>query len=141
LLKKGSALNSVLSKNPVCADLLRCCASIHNEKARPLSQTIRGCTDIRRFVFVKNAKDPGAEQGGVYLGKVVRWYIGKGTRGCINYVGSGNKIGESDGAVPLMDMPRVIPDDLNFDAYVDRSQEMLYNMGVIPRPQATIQFF
>lgn len=125
--ERGSALNSILSKNP---EVLICTDAVlqHIKNNTPIEQTIRACKDMRRFVTVRNVKG-GAEKNGIYLGKVVRWYYSKNEAGCISYVLSGNKVAKTDGAVPLMDMPTIMPDDINYAWYIAEALEMLYDCG------------
>lgn len=58
--ERGSAHNSILSKNPealICSDAVQKYLS----KGTPISQTIRECTDIRRFVVVRAVKGGGVK--------------------------------------------------------------------------------
>lgn len=137
--ERGSALNSILSKNPealVCSDAV--ISFLKN--GTPVEKTIRECKDIRRFVSVKNVKG-GGEKNGVYLGKVVRWYYPKGETGHISYVGSGNKVGKTDGARPLMDLPPEFPDDVNYDWYINEAVDMLYDCGGLRKAETASLFF
>lgn len=125
--ERGSALNSVLSKNPetlICSDAVL--ELIVNGKS--IEQTIRECKDIRRFVSVRNVRG-GAEKNGQYLGKVVRWYYPVKERGFISYAKSGNKVAKTDGARPLMQLPRELPTDIDYNWYVHRANDMLYECG------------
>jgi len=127
--ERGSALNSILSKNPetlVCIDAVL--QFIKNKQ--PVEKTVKECRDIRRFVAVKNVKG-GGEKNGQYLGKVVRWYYPKGEAGHISYVISGNKVGKTDGAKPLMDLPSVFPTDIDYDWYINKAIEMLHDCGCL----------
>ena len=137
--ERGSALNSILSKNPealVCSDAV--ISFLKN--GTPVEKTIRECKDIRRFVSVKNVKG-GGEKNGVYLGKVVRWYYPKGETGHISYVGSGNKVGKTDGARPLMDLPTEFPDDVNYEWYINEAVDMLYDCGGLRKAETASLFF
>lgn len=137
--ERGSALNSILSKNPetsVCSDAV--ISFLKN--GTPVEKTIRECKDIRRFVSVKNVKG-GGEKNGRYLGKVVRWYYPKGEAGCIAYVGSGNKVAKTDGARPLMDLPAEFPDDVNYDWYINEAVKMLYDCGALRKAETAPLFF
>ena len=137
--ERGSALNSILSKNPealVCSDAV--ISFLKN--GTPVEKTIRECKDIRRFVSVKNVKG-GGEKNGVYLGKVVRWYYPKGEAGYIAYVGSGNKVGKTDGARPLMDLPPEFPDDVNYEWYINEAVDMLYDCGGLRKAETASLFF
>lgn len=64
-----------------------------------------------------------------YLGKVVRWY--RSTRGYshIEYVKNGNKVGSSDNAMPLMDLPDEFPDDVDHAWYIAEADKMLHEIG------------
>lgn len=129
--ERGSAQNSVLSKNPeslICSDAVQ----QYLANGVPIEQTIYDCTDIRRFVNVRTVKG-GAEKDGVYLGKAVRWYYATNETGTINYAMSGNKVPKSEGAKPLMILPTSLPDDLNHQHYIDNAIEILYEVGVLKR--------
>ncbi|MBN46207.1 MAG: hypothetical protein CMH23_07005 [Methylophaga sp.] len=137
--ERGSALNSILSKNPetlVCSDAVLA----YLKNGTPVDRTIKACRDIRRFVTVRNVKG-GGEKDGVYLGKVVRFYYPKGESGCISYLGSGNKVAKTDGARPLMDLPDEFPEDINYDWYVKTATDMLYNCAGLQTPKSGSLFF
>lgn len=124
--ERGSALNSPLSKNPetlICSDALQ----QYLAHGTPMSDTIRACRDVRRFVAVKNVRG-GAHKDGFYLGKVVRWYYAHGTTGEMNYISSGNKVGLTEGAKPLMELDGM-PHDLDYDFYVRRAETLLHKIG------------
>lgn len=138
--ERGSALNSILSKNPetlICADAVL--QYLVNNV--PVEKTVKECKDIRRFVAVKNVRG-GGEKNGKYLGKVVRWYYPKNEAGHIAYVTSGNKVGKTDGARPLMDLPTEFPDDINYDWYIEEAISMLYDCGRLKKATtAALSFF
>lgn len=137
--ERGSALNSILSKNPetlICIDAVL--QFIKNKQS--VEKTVKECRDIRRFVAVKNVKG-GGEKNGQYLGKVVRWYYPKGETGHISYVGSGNKVGKTDGARPLMDLPTEFPDDVNYEWYINEAVDMLYDCGGLRKAETASLFF
>jgi len=136
--ERGSALNSVLSKNPehlICSDAVL----IYLKYGTSVEKTIKECKDIRRFVSVRNVKG-GGEKDGVYLGKVVRWYYAKGENGCISYIKSGNKVAKTDGARPLMDLPDELPSDINYDWYIKTATDMLYDCGSLKHPETETLF-
>ncbi len=138
--ERGSALNSVLSKNPeslICSDAV----ISYLKNGTSVEKTIKESKDIRRFVNVRNVKG-GGEKNGIYLGKVVRWYYVEGEQGFIAYVGSGNKVANSDGAKPLMDLPDELPDDIDYKYYITKSIDMLYDLGALNVPTTqSINFF
>lgn len=136
--ERGSALNSILSKNPqalVCSDAVIKLLS----KGIPIEQTIQACTDIRRFVSVIKVTG-GGEKDGVYLGKTVRHYYAKGIQGCINRVANGNKVPNTDGAKPCQDLPSSFPLDVNFEKYIEEANKILVEIGY-RKKEKQLKFF
>lgn len=131
--ERGSALNSVLSKNP---ETLICNDAVMNYiiHKTPVAETVKNCRDIRRFISVKNVRG-GGQKNGYYLGKVVRWYYAKNEAGYISYANSGNKVGKTDGAKPLMDLPPEFPNDLDFDWYVAEATKMLFGCAILKQKE------
>lgn len=93
----------------------------------PISDTVRGCTDIRKFIRSRAVKGGGQWQGH-YLGKTVRWYYGTGGSE-IRGVSSNNKVADSDGAVPVQKLPDVFPADVDYSKYEDYARELLAVAG------------
>jgi hypothetical protein len=136
--ERGSALNSVLSKNPenlICSDAM--IALLTDDI--PIEKTIIECKDIRRFITLRQVKG-GAEKDGIYLGKTVRYYYGKGETGTINYVMNGNKVANSEGAFPAMDLPESFPDNIDYDKYLQLTTQMLFDVAYYER-ERQITFF
>lgn len=132
----GSALNSVLSKNPeslIISDALQTFLS----KGINYESTIRHCQDIRRFVNVRTVKG-GGYHGNRYLGKTVRWYYSKDKQDCLQYVMSGNLVPKSEGSRPLMVLPDNLPDDLDYDYYINETKEALYDVGFYKREEVGV---
>lgn len=100
----------------------------------PIAQTVMSCQDIRRFLVVKNANNPAGgaldERTGLWLGKALRWYYGRGVATGLRYVANGNLVAGSTGAVPLMDLPDTFPADVDYQLYIDESFSMLRDLGV-----------
>lgn len=70
-----------------------------------------------------------SQVGTEYLGKVVRWYYGKGSKKCIVYKTNGNTVSKSNGCVPLMTLPDELPADIDYDWYIEEAKGMLESMG------------
>ena len=135
----GSQSGTKLDMNPqtlICADAIEALLS----KGVPIEETIKNCKDFTRFITVRQAKAPGAHWKREYLGRVVRWYYAKGETGAIHAVATNNKVADSDGAKPCMELPDGIPEDLNYDWYIKRTREILYDIGYLNRPKQ-LQFF
>jgi hypothetical protein len=95
----------------------------------PVERTIRGCTDIRKFVTIRRVKG-GAEKDGKRLGKAVRWYRGVGEDGHITCSENGNKVADSDGAIVCMDLPDEFPLDVDYAAYIREAYATLEDLGM-----------
>lgn len=98
-------------------------------KATPMEQTIRACTDVRKFLHVRAVKGGGTWKG-EFLGKAVRWIYATGDSAPILYASSGNLVATSEGCRPLMELPDVLPSDVNYDKYLADARGMLADMGV-----------
>ena len=67
-----------------------------------------------------------------YVGKTVRWYYAKDVPGELVYATSGNKVPRSDGAKPLMVLPDVFPEDVDFEWYEREALRILVDVGAAP---------
>lgn len=126
--EKGSGGNTVLSKNAenlVCTDAVLA----YLTKGVAIEDTIRGCTDVRRFVTVRNVTG-GAVKSNVYLGKTIRWYYSTQMFGQIERRVNGNKVPNSDRAMPLMELPETLPGDLDYERYIQVAKEILVDVGL-----------
>lgn len=132
--ERGSSGDTILSKNPetmICNDA----AIAFVSEGIPVEDTIYGCTDFRRFVTVRNVKG-GATKSEKYLGKTIRYYYSTKMKGDIRYVTSGNKVPKTDGAMPLMELPDKLPDDIDFKRYIQIATEILEEIGAIAPSQS-----
>lgn len=133
----GSQSGTKLDTNPsslICTDAISALLAYNT----PLEETILNCKDFSRFVTVRQVKG-GAHKNREYLGKVIRWAYIKGETGTINYVSNNNKVPDTDGAVPFMDMPDEWP-DINYSWYLNKCEEILYDIGYKTKPKQ-IAFF
>jgi hypothetical protein len=106
----------------------------------PVERTIKGCTDIRKFVSIRRVKG-GAQKDGKVLGKAVRWYRGVCEDGHISYCENGNKVPDSDGAIPCMDLPDEFPLDVDYEAYIHEAYATLEELGLdVDNPTYTGRF-
>ena len=124
--KQSEAYNR-LRKNPttpICADSVK----IYLREGVPVEKTIRACKDIKQFVSVRMVNG-GAIKDGVKLGKAIRWYYATEELDAIHYITSGNKVPRTDGAVPLMQLPKRLPDDLDYAWYIEEANRMLEEIG------------
>jgi hypothetical protein len=113
-------------------------ATVAITKGIDVADTIRACGQMERFVSVTKVNG-GAQKDGRYLGKTVRWYYAKGVLGTINYVTNNNRVGRTDGARPCMVMPDAIPDDLDYDWYIEEATCILEDVGYLPKRHEQFQ--
>lgn len=126
---KGAYALPGLQKNPsnqICVDAV----VNYLTKGIPVDETIEWSTDIRKFVTIRQVKGGGMKEG-IYLGKAVRWYYAKGEQGFIEYMSNGNKVAKSDGAKPLMVLPDLLPNDIDYDWYNREATEILHDIGAL----------
>jgi hypothetical protein len=124
---KGAYAATTLSKSPA-NEICSIAAVKYLAEGVPIRQTIYGCEDITLFATVRAVRT-GAIYKGRYLGKVVRWY--RGTEGdFIRYKKNGNKVPKSDNAVPIMELPEVLPTDIDYQWYMSEAIKILIDVGL-----------
>lgn len=124
-----------LHKNPanlVCYDAIEA----YLVYGTPLEETITRCTDITKFVTIRNVtggavKVADNEDDNQFYGKSIRWYNGRDEQRPLVYALSGKKVPKSDGAVPCMRLPDVFPDDVDYDWYVREAKKILKTLGIV----------
>ena len=124
---KGLYAPAGLSKNitnPICTDAV----VAYLTEGVPLESTIRSCADPRQFLTIRQVNG-GALYDGLYLGKAVRWYYARGETRGISYRTNGNKVARSVGARPCMELPTVMPTDLDYDWYINEAASILADVG------------
>lgn len=128
---KGAFAEPTMMKNPD-GQIVYQAVSQYAIDGTPIEQTIKQCQDLRRFVTVRQVKG-GAVWREQTLGKAVRWYQSRNVPEdeCIRYASNGNKVPRSDGAMPVMDMPDGLPDDIDYDAYIADAEKLLCEVGLV----------
>lgn len=103
-----------------------------------IESTIYACEDLTQFLGVKQVglstladgtKKAGGSKDGEYLGKMVRWYYGEGETGFIAKA-NGARVAGTTGAVPCMDLPDELPDDIDYQWYVREAYARLDDIGL-----------
>lgn len=118
-----------LHKNPVTTICVEAVVQYLLDRT-PLIDTIKTCTDIRKFTRMQ-AVTGGAVKDGEFLGKTVRWYYAKDIGGEIVYAKNGHKVGRSEGAKPCLQLPEQFPDDIDYDWYVAEGEKMLKKLAAL----------
>lgn len=125
---KGVYANEGLNKNPVTTICIEALIQ-YLQFQIPIEETIYANRhDIKKFLVIRKVEG-GALYKDQYLGKIVRWYYGlNGDK--IVYKKNGNKVATSDGAIPLMILNNSPPPDIDFGIYIEKSYDMLKNLGI-----------
>jgi hypothetical protein len=131
---KGTFTAPGLMKNPQ-HEICNIAAAKFLEFGTPVAETILGCTDVRKFITVRNVTG-GATYDNDYLGKVVRWVYARDETRCIrrrkpNKLGNHDKVAGSDGAMPLMELPDVLPATLDHAWYIREANDILKDVGAL----------
>jgi hypothetical protein len=70
-----------------------------------------------------------ALEHGEYVGSIVRWYYSV-NGGAMYYRNNGNTVPMSQGSKPIMDLPDTLPDDLDYQWYIDYANKQLEVLGL-----------
>lgn len=135
----GSQSGTQLDTNPttqICTDAVKQLLL----DGTPIEQTIRNCKDFTRFITVRQAKYPGAHKDGAYLGKILRWYYAKNIIGTINTVATNNKVADSEGGKPCLDLPLEFPEDVDYTWYINKTVDMLFDINYYQRSKQMVLF-
>lgn len=142
------------TQTPICFEAVR--EFILNDV--PISKTIKKCKDIKLFLTGRTVSGGGTwgtpifgepvevtgstgkvrkvnvvdgwEKGSQYLGKVVRWYYSVNGKS-IHQNKNGALVPLSEGAMPMMDLTKKIPKDLDYQWYIDYANRMLEDLGYV----------
>ena len=127
--RKGVFADGSLAKNPDRLVVYDAVAA-HLANGTPITSYIVGCKDITRFVTVRKVAG-GALFQGDEIGKAVRFYHASSVDNetCLTYAKSGNKVPNSNGCRPLMELPDKFPDDVDYNYYIDEAFDVLKEIG------------
>ena len=129
--RKGAFAQGGLMKNPQF-EIVSDAVSAHLGGTADYKDEIRGCRDLNKFVMLRKVTG-GAVWRDEPLGKAVRFYYSTdvGPDETINYAKNSNKVPQSDGGKPCLDLPDSFPDDVDFERYVGMAQMVFKQLGVI----------
>ena len=127
---KGAFAAPNLMKNPQFV-VINEALYAYLSKGTPIAETINACSDVTKFLMVRNVTG-GAVWKDEYLGKAVRFYYSKELGGddCIRYAKNGNKVPMSDAAKPMMQLADTVPADMDRQRYIQMARECLKDFGL-----------
>jgi len=128
--RKGAFAQAGLMKNPVF-EIISDAVADHLAGKADYRTVIRSCRDINKFVMLRKVTG-GAVWRGEEIGKAVRFYYSTevGTDENISYAKNTNKVPQSDGAKPCLDLPEMFPSDVDFERYVEMAKMVFAQIGV-----------
>jgi len=126
---KGVFAATGLAKNPDCP-IVKKAVAYKIARNIPIYQTVMGCEDITQFITVRKVTGGAVWEGG-YLGKAVRYYYSTEVNPdtCIHYAKNSNRVPNSGGAKPLMNLPQTFPKDVNYVVYIEAANKLLKEVG------------
>lgn len=129
--RKGAFAPTGLAKNPDFPIVYTAIEAFLTD-AIPLATTIQSSRDITQFLKLRRVTG-GATWRESMIGNCVRFYYSTDVSDneAILYVKNGNKVPQSNGARPLMDLPATFPDDVNYDKYNEMAKKVLKAIGVL----------
>ena len=128
--RKGAFSQAGLMKNPQF-EIVSDAVAAHLAGTADYKDVIRTCKDLNKFVMLRKVTG-GAVWRDQKLGKAVRFYYSTdvGPDETINYDKNSNKVPQSDGAKPCLDLPEQLPDDIDFERYVGMTHMVFKQIGV-----------
>ena len=124
---KGTFADNGLTKNPVIPVCREAVIEYLKNGTNIKDFILNNTSDVKKIIVVRKASG-GAWWKNNYLGKVVRWYYGKNGEHIVDGK-KGNKVAESNNAIPLMDLRDEVK-DICLESYVNKALEMLKNLGL-----------
>lgn len=123
---KGVFAESGLSKNPT-GSIIYDAVKANLTDGVPIETTINTCQTLEPFITTRTVKG-GGQWCDQPLGKVVRWYNSK-EGSPIRYVTNGNQVAGTKHAIPVMDLPDVLPDNIDRAWYINEAKKLLKAIG------------
>jgi len=94
-----------------------------------IEDTVKQCQDITKFCSIRTVKGGALSSEGEELGTAIRWYYSTESKGPITYQLNGNKVPKSDGSKPMMELPETLPNDIDYQWYIDEAESILKEIG------------
>jgi hypothetical protein len=128
--RKGAFAQAGLMKNPVF-EIVSDAVAEHLAGKADYCSVIRSCRDLNKFVMLRKVTG-GAVWRGEPIGKAVRFYYSTdvGPDENISYAKNTNKVPQSDGAKPCLDLPEMFPSDVDFERYVEMAKMVFGQIGI-----------
>lgn len=95
-------------------------AGLQSNSKSAIEDHILSCFDLTEFIFIRRVKGGAVDTEGNPLGGILRWYYSSNTpyEQTLNYIKTGNKVPDSEGCQPVVDLPNDFPDDIDYERYI-----------------------
>lgn len=127
---KGIFSETGLMKNPDFPIVYRAVAEHVAAGINPRS-VIMASQDLREFVSLRKVTG-GATWRGETLGKAVRFYYSTAVAHdeCIHYANNSNRVPKSASGKPVMVLPDLLPDDIDYLQYIEAAEKLCCEIGL-----------
>lgn len=95
-----------------------------------IESTIRNCSEPSMFCAIRTVKGGALDAQGNELGTAIRWYYSTESEAPITYQLNGNKVPQTDGALPMMELLDQLPPDIDYHWYIDTAKGVLHDVGI-----------
>ena len=119
---------------------VRFLATYQQSKPETIEGTVKKCKDLTMFIRSQKVNNGGASKDKQYLGKVIRWYYSKKEWGSISRVDNGNRVPDSDGALPIQQLPDKFPTDIDYSYYIRAAYALVNATGVFENAEQKMLF-
>lgn len=128
--RKGAFAQAGLMKNPVF-EIVSDAVADHLAGKENYRKTILSCRNLDKFTMLRKVTG-GAVWRDMPLGKAVRFYYSTDVLPdeTIDYAKNTNKVPQSDGAKPCLNLPEMFPSDVDFERYVGMARMVFNQIGV-----------
>lgn len=128
---KGLYAEAGLQKNPTMPVCSKAAEQFLIDGTEP-EAFISTCEKFSDFTAIRSVKG-GGEQQGVKFGRVARWYMSTDPvfkTWPLQY-GNGTKVPKTEGARVCMTLPETIPEDLDYEWYINETKDILKAIGAL----------
>ena len=119
---KGNFAPTSLMKDPACSIIYEAVRQ-YLANGIPFADTIHSCTDVREFVIARNCTGGGMWKGEM-VAKTLRWIWCVDGEPIVS-AKNGNKVANSDDAMPVMRLPDCVPENINYDKYIAEAHKTM----------------
>jgi len=119
---KGCFAKTSLSKNPANEVIYKAVIAKFVD-GKDIETFIRNHKTVMDFTSLRTVRG-GAVSSGIPYGKSIRWYWSTESKVSIYYQKSGNIVPDTDSSKLIMDLPNVLPADIDYNRYIESAKKL-----------------